>query len=50
MRLDKLDSEFLKYLTEHHVNPGDRLPSLTEIGDEMGVSVGTLRELSLIHI
>ncbi|CUS03431.2 conserved protein of unknown function [Candidatus Promineifilum breve] len=44
MRLDKLDSEFLKYLTEHHVNPGDRLPSLTEIGDEMGVSVGTLRE------
>ncbi len=44
MQLDRLDSDFLKYLTEHHVNPGDRLPSLTEIGDEMGVSVGKLRE------
>jgi len=44
MRLEKLDSEFLKYLTEHHINPGDRLPSLAEIGGEMGVSVGKLRE------
>lgn len=44
MRLDHLDSEFLKYLTEHHVNPGDRLPPLVEIGEEMGVSVGKLRE------
>lgn len=44
MRLDKLDSEFLKYLTEHHVHPGDRLPSLLEIGEEMGVSLGKLRE------
>ena len=44
MRLDHLDSEFLKYLTEHHVNPGDRLPPLAEIGEEMGVSVGKLRE------
>lgn len=44
MRLDKLDSDFLKYLIAHHINPGDRLPSLNEIGDGMGVSVGTLRE------
>lgn len=44
MRLDKLDSEFLKYLIDHHVNPGDKLPALSEIGDEMGVSVGKLRE------
>lgn len=44
MQLDKLDSDFLKYLIEHHVNPGARLPALTEIGDDMGVSVGKLRE------
>lgn len=44
MRLDKLDSDFLKYLIEHHVNPGNKLPPLSDIGDEMGVSVGKLRE------
>jgi DNA-binding FadR family transcriptional regulator len=44
VRLDKLDSAFLKYLIEHHIHPGDRLPALTEIGDAMGVSVGKLRE------
>lgn len=44
MRLDKLDSDFLRYLVQHHINPGDRLPSLNEIGDDMGVSVGKLRE------
>ena len=44
MRLDKLDSDFLKYLVEHHVTPGDRLPTLSEIGENMGVGVGALRE------
>jgi DNA-binding FadR family transcriptional regulator len=44
VRLDKLDSDFLHYLIEHHIDPGDRLPSLNEIGDAMGVSVGKLRE------
>jgi len=44
VRLDKLDSDFLHYLVQHHINPGDRLPSLNEIGDDMGVSVGKLRE------
>lgn len=44
MHLEKLDSDFLKYLIEHHVNPGDRLPTLNEIGEDMGVSVGALRE------
>lgn len=44
MRLDRLDSDFLRYLIHHHVNPGARLPSLSEIGENMGVSVGTLRE------
>jgi DNA-binding FadR family transcriptional regulator len=44
VRLEKLDSEFLNYLINHHVTPGDRLPALTEIGEAMGVSVGKLRE------
>ncbi len=44
MRFDKLDSDFLKYLIEHHINPGDKLLPLSNIGDEMGVSVGKLRE------
>lgn len=44
MRLDKLDSDFLQYLVTHHVNPGDRLPPLSDIGEDLGVSVGKLRE------
>ncbi len=44
VRLDKLDSDFLHYLVQRHVDPGDKLPSLNEIGDDMGVSVGKLRE------
>ncbi len=44
MRLDKLDSEFLHYLVAYHIDPGDKLPSLNEIGDTLGVGVGKLRE------
>lgn len=44
MQTDSLDSDFLKYLAVHHVSPGAHLPALNEIGNEMGVSVGKLRE------
>lgn len=44
MLLHKLDSEFLKYLIDHRVEPGERLPTLNQISDELGVSVGKLRE------
>lgn len=44
MQLKKLDSLFLAYLIEHQLSPGDRLPSLSEISDELGISVGKLRE------
>ncbi|WP_420629636.1 FadR/GntR family transcriptional regulator [Candidatus Leptofilum sp.] len=44
MRLNKLDSNFLRYLVESQVAPGERLPTLTQIGQELGVSVGKLRE------
>lgn len=39
-----LDSEFLRYLVDRGFEPGDRLPSLTELSDEIGISVGKLRE------
>ena len=44
MRLNKLDSNFLRYLIDTQVAPGERLPTLNQIGQELGVSVGKLRE------
>lgn len=40
----QLDSEFLQYLVEQGFRPGDRLPSLTDLSTEIGISVGKLRE------
>ncbi len=39
-----LHSDFLRYLLERAPQPGDRLPPLHEISQELGVSVGKLRE------
>lgn len=36
--------DFLHYLLHQAYQPGDRLPSLTELSDETGISVGKLRE------
>jgi DNA-binding FadR family transcriptional regulator len=44
MRLNKLDSTFLHYLVDSQVTPGERLPTLSQIGKELGISVGKLRE------
>lgn len=44
MVLSKLDSEFLQYLLAHGHTAGERLPSLAEIGEETGLSIGKLRE------
>jgi DNA-binding FadR family transcriptional regulator len=44
MILSKIDSEFLRYLLANGHEPGERLPSLQEIGEETGLSVGKLRE------
>ncbi|MBK8904877.1 MAG: FadR family transcriptional regulator [Anaerolineaceae bacterium] len=44
MHLNKLDSTFLRYLVDSKVAPGERLPTLNQIGKELGVSVGKLRE------
>lgn len=40
----KLDSDFLQYLFDNECKPGDRLPSLAELSETTGVSVGKLRE------
>ena len=39
-----LRSEFLSYLLDNGLRPGDRLPSLNALSGEIGVSVGKLRE------
>jgi DNA-binding FadR family transcriptional regulator len=44
MLLHQLDSDFLKYLIDNHVEPGDRVPTLSEMSTELGISVGKLRE------
>lgn len=40
----QLDSEFLRYVIEQGFTTGDRLPSLTDLSEEIGISVGKLRE------
>ena len=44
MLLNKLNSDFLRYVIEHDAAPGERLPTLSEMSSELGVSVGKLRE------
>ena len=39
-----LGSQFLAYLFDNEVKPGDRLPSLAELSECTGISVGKLRE------
>jgi DNA-binding FadR family transcriptional regulator len=40
----QLDSELLSYVIEQEFKVGDRLPSLTDLSEEIGISVGKLRE------
>jgi DNA-binding FadR family transcriptional regulator len=44
MILSQIDSDFLRYLLTHGCEPGARLPSLGSISEEVGISVGKLRE------
>lgn len=44
MQLAKLDSQFLNYLIEARIAPGERVPTLQEISNDLGISVGKLRE------
>ena len=38
------ESTILDYIVENELEPGDRLPALSELSKELGVSVGKLRE------
>ena len=38
------DSEILDYIVENELEPGDRIPALAELSQELGVSIGKLRE------
>ncbi len=44
MLRDKVNSEFLGHLIDQGIEPGERLPALTELSEELGISVGKLRE------
>lgn len=44
MIASKIDSEFLRYLLANGHVAGDRLPSLNEISEQTGLSMGKLRE------
>lgn len=39
-----IESEFLSYLLDQQVQPGDRLPPLASLSSEIGVSISKLRE------
>jgi DNA-binding FadR family transcriptional regulator len=44
MLAKQLDSELLSYVIGQGFEVGDRLPSLTDLSEEIGISVGKLRE------
>ena len=44
MIVSNIDSAFLRYLLTQGCQPGARLPSLDEISNDIGISVGKLRE------
>jgi DNA-binding FadR family transcriptional regulator len=44
MPLKPLDSDLLNYIVDHHLQPGDQLPALTDLSEELDINVGKLRE------
>lgn len=40
----ELGSEILRYIIENKVQPGERLPTINELSEELGVSVSKVRE------
>src|SRR5260221_3714384 len=44
MALNTLESDFLNYIIDRHLQPGSQLPTLTELSQELEINVGKLRE------
>ncbi len=44
MDITELDSDFLRYIVSRNLQPGDRVPALGELSQEMNIGVGKLRE------
>jgi DNA-binding FadR family transcriptional regulator len=44
VRLTTLDSDILRFILEHGYGPGDQLPTIREVSEELGVSVAKTRE------
>jgi len=44
MNRQRAESDILEYIITNELEPGDRLPSLSNLSGELGVSVGKLRE------
>ncbi|NDJ76908.1 MAG: FadR family transcriptional regulator [Chloroflexi bacterium] len=38
------ESGIMRYIVEHQLQPGDRLPTITQLSQELGVSVSKVRE------
>ncbi|MEP7286537.1 MAG: FCD domain-containing protein [Chloroflexota bacterium] len=44
MPIKPLDSDFMNYIVDNHLQPGDQLPALTELSQKLDINVGKLRE------
>ncbi|HVO68656.1 MAG TPA: GntR family transcriptional regulator, partial [Aggregatilineaceae bacterium] len=42
--MTRIDSDILRYIVEHQMRPGDRLPTISELSQELGVGVSRIRE------
>src|SRR3954453_7244675 len=44
MPFKPLDSDLLNYMVSRHLQPGDQLPALTELSEQLDINFGKLRE------
>lgn len=43
-RVDTVNSDFMRYLASLNAEPGERLPPISELSEQLGISSGKLRE------
>lgn len=42
--LQRMDSDILRYIIDRDVEPGERIPALSELSDQLNISISKLRE------